>query len=842
MKAWTAVALSPRTTRRTIPLVDRRHELALLVDAFARVRESGRAHLITVLGEAGIGKSRLVDEFVAGLGEEVTVLAGGASDFEEDVTFAPIAEMILRRLGVERDTPSAVVRERLEKLVEGCCDPPEADRVVGRLGLALGLGMDRRDFDPERLWAESLARFEEYVKTEGLERNRYRAAEIRAGFQRLLEGLARSGPVVIVLEDLHLAGPDFMDMIEHFLKASRRLPLLVVCVARDELLEWRPGWGGGIPDAVTLRLEPLDADRAKELAIAAGESLDDPTAERIAHQVGARHSHLLPPTVHAVVTSRIDHLPDDARDLLRKASVLARSTFSEEELSLITDPRSELLHNLEEEEFLVRDPDREGVWRFRHDMLRDVAYESLSKRDRLRMHVQVADGLAGGTEGDRYPQVVAYHLAKAAEASLDLDPAERALPDRAVAALVKAADRARWRMESRSAADLYQRALALTGPEEEWGPREARMLSGLGETHYWLAEFDQAKAFLTRALAIAGTDPWVRTHANRFLADVVLNVEGDPDKAGPIFERAMGGARELGDPHATARTLLMAGWVPYWRGDLETARTMFEEALEIARSNPDPDGDLWAEARALVALTAIISPTGTEEEALKLGQQALEIGRRMGDPFTTAVAQEYVGNSLRRLMRLDEALPLLEESVRTFRELDARWELASTLGDRGQAFWLAGRIPEAETDLKEALELCRKLGERSLIGWTAAQLAIILMMKGQLASARRVVEDPSVQGAPGDTSSNISLASAEALIALREGRGERALELAQRVLTTVRSDGWKIPVASRVWWVGRIFGPEHAGGPEAVEEARRTLQEAGWLYALAEPDLITAPA
>src|SRR5207249_8725327 len=180
VKAWTAVALSPRTTRRTIPLVDRRHELALLVDAFARVRESGRAHLITVLGEAGIGKSRLVDEFVAGLGEEVTVLAGGASDFEEDVTFAPIAEMILRRLGVERDTPSAVVRERLEKLVEGCCDPPEADRVVGRLGLALGLGMDRRDFDPERLWAESLARFEEYVKTEGLERNRYRAAEIRA--------------------------------------------------------------------------------------------------------------------------------------------------------------------------------------------------------------------------------------------------------------------------------------------------------------------------------------------------------------------------------------------------------------------------------------------------------------------------------------------------------------------------------------------------------------------------------------------------------------------------------------------------------------------------------------
>src|SRR5207249_9809156 len=104
----------------------------------------------------------------------------------------------------------------------------------------------------------------------------------------------------------------------------------------------------------------------------------------------------------------------------------------------------------------------------------------------------------------------------------------------------------------------------------------------------------------------------------------------------------------------------------------------------MARENPDPDGDAWGEARALVALTSVVSPSGKEEESLQLGRRALELGREMRDPFTVAVALENVGNSLRRLMRLDEAQPLMDESVQIFRELDARWELASTLGDRGE--------------------------------------------------------------------------------------------------------------------------------------------------------------
>src|SRR5438034_604413 len=199
-----------------LPLVDRRHELALLVDTFDRVRQTGRAHLITVLGEPGIGKTRLVDEFVAGLPEDVKVLSGGASRFEEDVTFAPLSEMILRELGVDHESASEVVRGRLHELVEGCCEPSEVEQVAARLGVALGLGTE--DGGPDTPGSDAAGRPEDFAKAEGQERHRFRVAEVRTAFQIFLEGLARLGPVVMVLEDFQLVLPDFFDLVEAVLR------------------------------------------------------------------------------------------------------------------------------------------------------------------------------------------------------------------------------------------------------------------------------------------------------------------------------------------------------------------------------------------------------------------------------------------------------------------------------------------------------------------------------------------------------------------------------------------------------------------------------------------------
>jgi class 3 adenylate cyclase/tetratricopeptide (TPR) repeat protein len=830
VQAFPVESITTRSSRRTIPLVNRRREVALLRDAFERVQETARPHLVTLLGEAGIGKSRLIEELVAGLPEDTRVLSGRANVFEEDVTFAPLADMIRRELDVSRDADPEDVKARLEELVKGCCDPSETEQIAARLGVAVGLGSQG-----------------------GTREGRsYRAAEIRAGFLALLQGLGRMGPLVVLFEDLHLARPGLLDLIDEVVAGARRIPLLVVAVARDWLLEERSDWGAGAPDAMRIRLEPLRFDEAKELAVVAGDAIDDQTAERIAlhaggnpffiiettgmllqeheeHLIGAPHSHLLPPTVQAVVASRIDHLPEDAKDLFRKASVFPRSTFNVSDLAMIAEPNLDVLRALEDGELLVRDAERSDLWRFRHGMLRDVAYESLPKRERLRLHLQVAEGLAKDGE-DRHPHAYAYHLEQAAKASLDLNPRDRSLAERAVQALTTAGDRDRWAMDSGTAVDHYQRALELSGPEEAWSVEQARLLSGLGESRYWLGEFEDAAAVLERALVLGDGDDWTETHANRFLADIVLNIRSNQEQAEELFERALAAARRFGDEWAMARTLLMAGWSPFWRDDLDAARAMFEEALEIARANPE--SDRWAEARALTSLASVISPVGDEAECLKLAQEALSIGMEMNDRFTIAVAQSYAAASLRRMWKLDESMPYQDESVRTFRDLDAKWELASAIGDRASVHRLSGRLGPAEADVREALKVCRQIGDPSLLGWTAGELARILLAKGDVAGARQALEQPRV----GITVDQTSMVTAEATIELVAGDRDRARDIVEDLLHSVSDETLVNPVASRTWWVGRLFGEDLAGGPEAMEAARRTLEAAQWEQSLQEPE------
>jgi class 3 adenylate cyclase/tetratricopeptide (TPR) repeat protein len=839
IKAWPVVALSQRSARRTIPLVDRRRELTLLSETFQRVRETSRSHLVTILGETGIGKSRLVDEFVAGLPEDVKVLTGRATEFEEHPTFAPLAEMVRRELGVKRHSPQEEVRSRLKEVVSGCCDATEIEQVVARVGLALGLGEEARD------------------------RHRYRDAEIRAGLLTFLTRMAAVGPTVLVFEDGHMARPPLLDLIEQLLRQARRIPVLVLCLARDWLLEQRPGWGGGLPDAMMIRLEPFGWQEAKELATAAGEGLDEASAERVArhaggnpffiiettgmlleeheeHRAGIEHAHLLPPTVQAVIASRLDHLHEDARDLVRKASVLSHSSFDVSELSVIAEPKEETLKAIEDAEIFVHDADRPGVWRFRHELLREVAYESLPKRERLRLHVLVADHLER-EDPARNPHAIAHHLAAAAEAALDLDPRDRTYAERAVDALSRAGDLTRWRTESRNAIDLYRRALALAGPEEGWGRREAHILTGMGEAYYWLGQFDAARTACNRALEVDGDDPWIRAPACRFLGDIALNVESDPERADGLFEQALEAARKLDNPWTMARTLLVAGWGPYWRDDLDQARAMFEEALDIARANPE--GDPWAEARALTSLSSVISQAGDEAECVKLAEEALAIGRDTKDAFVSAVARAYLGNSLRRMWRLDESLEHTEGALRTFDEFGARWEFADALDSRGKLHRLAGRLEPSERDLREALRVCGELGERSLIKWTTGDLITTLVARGKTEEARELFEDPAGPfGQEEKPEESASWLHTAAFLAWAEGDMDTARRRAERSLELQRGSALRNEVAGSVWWSGKVYGDDVVGGPEALEEAGATLEAAQWIQMLKEPELFAARA
>ena len=838
LPAWPVLGLAPRSTRRTIPFVDRRRELRLLVETFERAQEARRGHMVTLLGEPGIGKSRVVEEFLAGLPEAIRVLTGRASPFEEDITFGPVAQILLQEIGEPPDAPPEQLEASLEELVRDCCPTERTKEIVDLLRLALGLGDESRD------------------------RRRYRVAEIRSGLLALLQGLAARGPVVMVVEDAHLAQPPLLDLVEQLVRAARTIPLFVLCVARYDLLDKRPDWGGGLGDSMNLHLEAMSISDAIELAREASEGLDEDSAARIARHAGGNpffivettgmlmHADaemasdteplppdLLPPTVQAIIAARIDHLPEEARDLIRKASVFAPGTFDRASLAIVAEPDDKVLELLADEEFLVRDEDREGYWRFRHGLLRDVAYDSLPKRERLRLHLQVATKLSEDPDmSSRYPRSIAYHLEQAARSSLDLNPADRSMAERAVEALVRAGDQALETSEARTAADLYERALSLAGPEREWGVREARILAGLGEARYWLGEFESAVSPLTRALEIGGTDPQIRANASRFLGDIELSIRGNPDRAEALLEHALAAARELGDPWTLARTLLVAGWAPYWRNDKPKAREMFEEALAVARANPE--GDPWAESRALGMVATLVEDEGDQEEALALSSEALAIAETSGDRFSVAVARESVGNALRRLGRLHEALPHLNGAVDAFRELGARWELASALTSKGILHRVAGRIDQAVKDLREAYRLCRELKERGIVTWTASQLAIALVRAGELQAAREVLEETAaaVSGGPGSVD---WLLEAEVEILLAEGDRDGALEKALDLLRLEREQESAKDIAARAWWIGRVFGPDAVGGEEELERARMLLEKTHWQLALIAPDMVT---
>jgi class 3 adenylate cyclase/tetratricopeptide (TPR) repeat protein len=813
-----------RTDRTSMPLVNRRRELALLDDTFERVRSRERAHLVTLLGEPGIGKSRVVEEFLTRLPEDTQVLAGSSSPFEEEVTFWPLAQMLYRQIGEERGAPEDRVFERLREVVGEWVEPEEVERATRRLGFALGLG-----------------------EPSGAE-DRSHDVEVRRGILAMLTGLASKGPVVLVFEDLHQADPLLLDLIEQLMRVARKMPLLVLCVARWEFLEDRPNWAGGIPDAVTMNVESLTTEHAIRLAMVAGD-LDEEDAERVAHHAGgnpffiieitgmllreernlppegpAPSGRLLPATVQAVIASRIDQLSTDARELIRRASVFPQGRFDVDELSLIVEPRKELLDEAEDEEILLPDPDRPGVWMFRSDALRDVAYESLAKRERQRLHLRVANRLSVPELEDRYPRTIAFHLEQAARAALDLDPRDRTLAERAAVALARAGDIARRRIESRAAADLYERALSLAGPEDGWSEREAWVVSMLGEARYWLGEFDAAEDAFRKALTMAGeTNDRVVAHAARFLADVILTIHGDDHLAAALFERSLQAARRLGEPYVIARTQLMAGWVPFSRNRMDEAEACFREALEASRAGERADA--WAEGRALVGLAQVTSPRGDEAEALAIATEALNVGERSGQIFTAAIAHQTVGASLRRMLRLEEALDHADVSVRTLRELGARWELAGALGDRGSTLRLLDRLEDAERDLREAFALCRELRERALVTWTAAELARTLGARGDLSAALSVLEDPVARLAEREQGSATALLLAESVVALAmddeqtaEAKARQAVEAAQDARDLVN------PLAAVVWFAGSLFGPDAAGGVESFRAAEETLE------------------
>ena len=723
LDAYPVDGLSTRSARRTIPFVGRTNEQAILDQSLGLATSSGRPVLVTVVGEPGIGKSRLADELAAGVGALVVVLRGQARSYTDTATFSPAAAIVGDLAGIEVDDPPERRRDLLRQLVDRWLDPSEVERTVQRLSLLFGMA-EKGD---EAAFVH----------------------EVQAGFIAVIDGMARDHPVIIVFEDAHSLQPPMLDLIERLAVPGRRGPrrALILALARNELLETRPNWGSNSGNAVLLRLQPLSAEDSIHLVRHAGSGhIADPEAVEIAERAGgnpffiiettgmllpngdrpAAGAHTpIPPTVEAVISSRLDALPARQRELARRASVFMYG-FDMEELAVVDKSGTvEDLQQLEDAEVVVRDskPAMAPSWKMRHATLKDVAYASLPKRERLRLHTLIAEYLVAKKHGS----LAADHLELAAIASLDLDPNDRAAPERAADALLVAGDRARRRLEVRSAVDRYDRALIMAGPEKGWGKREARVLAGLGEARYWLGEYRVATETLVRAvtLAEAHDDSFALALALRFLGDIAINYEADVDKAEKLLNRSLEEAEKLGDSMAVVRTLLFAGWVPWTRGRFDESEAIWRRALAMVEPK-----DHWARVRALTALSINRTEMKDADGALKLIDEASDLAEETGDQFSLANTSVQRGRVLDDLGRHEEALPWFDRGIAIFSELGARWEMADARAARGIAKRELGRLDEAEADLRYAIRNAEELGDKQLPGWTWRALAKVAELRG----------------------------------------------------------------------------------------------------------------
>ena len=376
------------------PFVGRDVELRELRRLLAAVRAAPTCQICTVVGPPGIGKSRLMRELRAGMGHETTAVLGRCAAYGQGVTYRPLAD-IVRGLG--DGDPRSTLLELLH-------DDERADvvtsRVLGAIGPAEGAALPE-----ETSWA----------------------------VRRLFEALARKRPLIAVFEDLHWAEPTLLELLEYVAESSSGFPILLLCSARPELLEHRPGWAAQ-PNPRLLDLEPLPTAEACELAALLGaEQLRKPALARIVERaegnplfleqlvaVQQEHGHAatLPPSIRAVLAARIDALEPSERLVLERASVEGRSFHSAAVVELL--PESErsaataTLLSLVRRQLIRPDSAEvagEDAFRFAHALVREAAYEGLPKRLRAEYHERVGDWLA--TRAGEADEIVGYHLEQA---------------------------------------------------------------------------------------------------------------------------------------------------------------------------------------------------------------------------------------------------------------------------------------------------------------------------------------------------------------------------------------------------------------------------------------------
>jgi class 3 adenylate cyclase/tetratricopeptide (TPR) repeat protein len=768
-------------TRSDPPLVDRKAELSAIGSAFRRSEQLRACVLLTILGSAGVGKSRISREFETAVGDGATVLRARCLPYGDAITFWPIANLVKQACSITNDDPPEAAAAKIDTTLLGA-DYAEliAERVAGVIG-----------FSPA---------------TSGLQ-------ETFWAIRRFLEWLGRDRPVVLVVDDLQWAEPTFLDLVEYLVGWCRDVALLMLVLARPDLMDTRPTWGSGAATAMSLPLGPLRDDESAELitGLLGGVRLDKGATERITESAGGNPLFLeemlrmleddgllrdddagwigtrdlsdlaVPASIHAVLGARLDRLTRAERDVIRCAAVVGKVFWWGAVAELAPESmRPQVgghLQTLVRKDLIRPEPSSfsgEDAFRFHHILIQEAAYRGTPKEIRADLHERFAEWLErkAGQRVMEYEEVVGYHLESAHRYRAELGvTGEEDLAVRAARRLVAAGRRAFARGDMSAATDLLSRAASLL-PREN--PERRAMLPLLGQALGEAGDLAGAEPVLAEAveLAEAAGDRGLRAHA------IILGVlfwEYPKDHAGAMAEvkELMGVFADLGDDLGLARAHRALGDIHWTHSRFAAADESFQLALEHARRARSVSEEMEALGGALGS--SVFGPTPAHEVALRCEEAAAEV-KGMG----TVEARVLRALATVRAMvgRFDEARELAIRARSILEELGVRLRAAFISETLGFIETLAGDHAAAEHEFRVGYANAIELGDRGFQSTVAAELAHALIAQGKLDEAESFTKVSEEAGAADDRATQVMWRSAQARILARREQAPEAESLA----------------------------------------------------------------
>jgi predicted ATPase/class 3 adenylate cyclase len=751
------------------PLVGRENELELLQSTWERAVRGRRAHLFTIFGEPGVGKSRLAREFGETL-DRATVLAGRCLPYGEGVTYWPLAEMVKNAAGIADDDPLEVAIEKLEVFCED-------EAVADLLGIASGV-------------------------LEALQGERS-GQEIAWAARAWAERLAQDQPLVLVFEDIHWAEDPLLELIEDLADRVRSAPLLILCLARPELLDNRPGWAGGSVRSTAIELEPLGPDESDELAqsllddmqIDEGNPLFVEEIVRMLRDFGPDQPlDRIPDTLQALIAARIDGLPTEAKTVLQRAAVIGRIFWAGaiEHLASELDDVPAVIDDLVDRDFVLPESrstiSGEDAHRFKHVLIREVAYSGLSKTARANLHGLFAEWLRERAGGELL-EIRAYHLDQAVTLLEELDGAAPAeLTHEAATTLEGAGKRALAREANRSARKLFVRAVELE-PTLERRFQAARAAWRLSDLPAVSLEMQRV-----RADAKDAGDRGIEARALTALSDVALQRDSDVAEAARLAQAALDTVAP-DDYQARFDALDVLEHTGWWSGEMEKAEAYAREMLETARQS----GRLDLEARACMQLGSVRGQQGDAEGAAKLITRARDLAEESGSIM--ALASVLLASGDLNATRDDDAAADadLTQAVELFTE-------AGNANGIGRAYVRLGRVvrksgddKRAERLFRDAIGLLKPLEDRGTLCEAQRGLAELMLDRGNLDEAEKYALLARETVGAQDVTSLSTTAFSLGRVRAAQGRDEEAEALLREAVQRVDDSDcfkfWSEPVA-----------------------------------------------